>query len=49
MILACPHLPSFIPLVSTTPADKHMLAHHTPHELNGGHDARHWLIVSYRQ
>jgi hypothetical protein len=46
MVLAGPHLPSLIPRVSTTPADKHMLARHTPHKLNGSHNAWHRMIVS---
>jgi hypothetical protein len=49
MVLASPHLPSLIPLVSTTPANKHMLASRTPHKLNGSYEAWHRIIVSNRQ
>jgi len=49
MVLAGLHLPSLIPLVSTTPADKHLLASHTAHELNGSHNTWRWIILGNRQ
>jgi hypothetical protein len=46
MVLAGPDLPSLVPLASTAPADKHMLARHTPHKLNGSHKARNRIMFS---
>jgi hypothetical protein len=49
MVLAGPHLPSLKALVSTTPANKYVLAGHPPHKLNCSHKARHRIIFSYGQ
>jgi len=49
IVLAGLHLPSFIPLVSTMPADKHLFASHTPHKPNCSNKARHRIIFSKRQ
>jgi hypothetical protein len=49
MVLADPHLPSLVPLASTTPAFEHRLANGTPHKLNGSDKARHRLIIRTHQ
>src|SRR2546429_4470159 len=50
IVLAGPHLPSFIPLVSTAPAYEYMLASHTPHELDSSHKARYrMMFCNYQQ
>jgi hypothetical protein len=49
VVLASPHLPSFIPLVSAMPAYEYMLARRAPHILNGSHEAWYRIIVSRRQ
>jgi len=49
IVLAGPHLPSLIPLASTTPAFEHRLTNGTPHKLNGSHKARHRIFIGDRQ
>jgi hypothetical protein len=47
-VLASLHLPSFISLVSTAPADEYMLTSFTTHKLNGSHKAGRRIMIGRR-
>ena len=49
MVLAGPHLPSLISLVSAMPAYEYMFASSTPHKLDGSNEAWHRISIRNRQ